>query len=1128
MCVSGMDADVVTILFTDLSGSTELAQRVGDEAAEDFRKEHFALLREAVAETGGEEVKGVGDGVMVAFRTPGEGLACAIRMQQNVRRAATGVAGHAAALRVGINTGEAVFDQGDWYGTPVVVAKRLCDEADDGQILTTEVVRALVGSRGEYEFGAVTPLELKGVGEPVGVCEVVWRPVAREARSERRLLERESELEQLEELLGTARSGHGRLALIEGVAGIGKTQLLADISARAEALGFEVLSARGGELERELSFGLARQLFEFEVARAQPRRRRALLSGPAGAAGSALGFVAEDDPALGGEADEFSISHGLYWLVANLSERRPLLLAVDDLHLGDRPSLRWLAYLARRLADLPVLVALGMRPSEGDTDTDLLDAIAGEPLALRLSPQPLSAQAIAAFVRSEYAAEADQAFCAACHEATGGNPFLARELIGALTDAGIEPTSARADQVLSMTPERIARNVLARLAKLPADAARLTEAAAVLGNRGELRHAATLAGLEVPAASAALDVVVAAQILAPGLPIQFVHPIIRSVIYEELPAGQRSRMHRRAADALDAERADRDVVAVHLLATAPAADPWAVDTLRQAADEESAPEQAVRYLRRALAEPPSPEQRPLVLLELGDAETLAFEPLDAAIEHLRSALAESAEPVARARAALAMSGALMDAGRPEEALEVIDLRLRELQDLRPAPGSEERELLLRSAAMRLTAEDLTGRPRDREGFERLRELAGTGATAGERVLLANLAFDALVAGTPASEAIDLAELALKDDALLDDRLYFDHHVATWALDFADDLTAASEHAAAAVEAVRARGSIGELTFALAVRAEIATRRGALRDAEEHARTALDLAGEHGLDPTVNPMAFAVLVSVLTDQGRLDDAEGIVEGAGFSPSEPASPVRAFYFHTRGRLREAHGRLDEALEDFRTAGRMMQERSIDHPAFCPWRSSAAVIVARLDQAEEAEQLVAEELAMARAWGAAQPLGVALRASALVGATASLELLDEAAAVMERSPALLERARTLLELGAARRRGGQRAAAKEPLLVALDLSHRCGAAPLEQRVRDELSALGARPRRAFVTGVESLTPSERRVAKLASAGMTNREVAQELYISMATVDKHLRAVYRKLDIPSRTDLPAALAGE
>ena len=301
------------------------------------------------------------------------------------------------------------------------------------------------------------------------------------------LVERERELAALGALLGDALAGEGRSALIEGPAGVGKTRLLAEVRRRAEAAGALVLSARGSDLEREFPFGVVRQLLEGLLLDPDAAARAFAGSGaPARAV-----FERLEAPGEGGS--DFAALHGLYWVVLNLSAERPLVLSVDDLHWADRPSLRYLAYLARRLEGQPVLLAATLRTGEPDTDLALVGEIAGDAATGSVRPAPLSEAAVAEVVRARLGADADDAFCAACHVTTGGNPLLLRQLLTALEAEDVRPDAAHADVVRAIGSRAIASAVVLRLARLPEDAAAVARAVAVLGDGADLRRVAALA-----------------------------------------------------------------------------------------------------------------------------------------------------------------------------------------------------------------------------------------------------------------------------------------------------------------------------------------------------------------------------------------------------------------------------------------------------------------------------------------------------------------------------------------------------------------------------------------------------------------------------------------------------------
>src|SRR4051794_15662417 len=248
-----------------------------------------------------------------------------------------------------------------------------------------------------------------------------------------------------------------------------------------------VLRARGGELEREIPYGIALQLLERRVAALPPPARERVLRG---AAGLAVPFLTE-----GAAGAQHALMHGLYWVTANLADERPLVILVDDAQWADRPSLAWLNYLAQRVQDLPVVIAVAYRRNEPGADGDLIESLEATAGAQRLAPAPLSRAAITRVVQGWHE-EADEPFCQACADATQGNPFLLREVLATADARGIEPTAASVQAIGALAPEGVARAVLERIARLGPGASALARAAAVLGPDAHLRHAQALLASE--------------------------------------------------------------------------------------------------------------------------------------------------------------------------------------------------------------------------------------------------------------------------------------------------------------------------------------------------------------------------------------------------------------------------------------------------------------------------------------------------------------------------------------------------------------------------------------------------------------------------------------------------------
>jgi DNA-binding CsgD family transcriptional regulator len=926
------------------------------------------------------------------------------------------------------------------------------------------------------------------------------------------LVERELELEAVTRLVAGAAAGSGGAVVFEGPAGIGKSSLLA-AARTAATVDLRVLSARGGEMERELPFGIVRQLLEPAVAACDENEREALLAGAATLARPVL-FAA--DPEAGAEPS-FSALHGLYWLTINLADAQPLLVAVDDAHWADVDSLRWLIYLARRLAGVPLALVLATRPAETGPVQELLDELLVIPEVVVLQPGRLTEQAIATLAAQLLGAEPDPRFVTACRRATGGNPFLLRELLRELDQRGIAPNRENAGLAGQLSSHGVGRAVRARLRRLAPECTALARAVAVLGDPADPTLAAQVAGLDGAAASTAADALAEEVIFEPGRQLAFVHPLVRSSVYSELSSQERARHHGHVARLLAGAGAATDRIAVHLLATDPGGDAETVDMLRQAAKGaigRGAPDIAVTYLQRALGEPPSPELRPVLVHELGRAALRAGE-LDVAIEQLRLATRDLADEHLRAEAANALGSALFLAHRAEEAMTDLTSVIDELPE-------SEREHGLRLQATRWVAVrgSVAVWHRLQETGERFVVTSRRPRTTGERLYVAAAAYDAARTGS-AREARELALQAFAGGRLLEDP--GPESGGFWIvptvllLAYADDDGA--RISSAVIEWAKEHGSLPAFTMAAQLRAYICLRRGLLAEAEADATSALEHPDVSGFPP----YGRVALANVLLARGELTEA---VDAFAQAESEPAAAGHIRYLQTRARLRAAAQRTDEALEDLIACGRLEQEWEIRTPAFSTWRADAALLLASAGRDDEAHVLARKELERCRAFGAPGPLGASLRTLGLIEPdVAGIELLEQAVAHLKRSPARLEHALALLELGAATRRAGRRADARKPLRDALQLARACGADATAVRAHDELVAAGARPRRDPTESRSHLTPSELRVARMAAEGMTNREIAQALFLTENTIETHLRSVFRKLEIRSRSQLARAL---
>ena len=930
------------------------------------------------------------------------------------------------------------------------------------------------------------------------------------AEHEQLLLERDGELARLTALLEKAHAGSGAMVTISGPPGIGKTELLAAVHRVAAVRGFRSLRARGRELEADMAFSVVRQLLEQPVLSAPAGERRRLLTGPARAGASALGLEAGDAP-----VSEFAAVHGLYWLCVNLAERKPLLLTVDDLQWVDGPSLSWLGYLGPRSAESPMLVVLTVR--EGDPRgraNSVAAAAADDSSAHRMGLSALSAASVAALVRAELGPAASAGFCSACGELAGGNPLYVRELLAAARNEGLSGADDSVAALRALASSAVGALALGRLARLGPDAVSLAQALAVLGSQTEVAVTAELASLEPTAAELTADALAAAQILAPARPLDFFHPVIGEAVYADLALGARRLAHRRAAAILDhAGAADR--VAAHLLATGPAGDAWVVERLSSAAataGERGAAEVAASYLRRALAEPAAPAERPALLRRLGVAEWAAGEP--AAIGHLEEALNEARDATAIAAAAGPLANAHLISDHADIAVAVLQRAIARIRPTNPRLA-----LRLDGAAALFGLMDDRTAPAALRTVDRLRASVGEATDPPARVLVA-IAHAEMRRAQAADEAERFVERALAREpypprpnasvAIIVTLLGLEAFGTLQRL--CDDM----------LRAARRRSAVQELVGVASFWAWTLHRRGELADAEVQARWAVEHAsGIWAID------ALAHLVETLIERGALDDAAAELRQTA-PPLASHTVVVAAYLMARGQLRMAQGHGQEALQDYLACGERCERLGITDGLYA-WRSEAAVAHAVLGHAVEARRLARTAVQVARDFGRPRGLGVALRAAGLVeGGERGLGLLREAVAVLERSQAPVELARALTDHGAALRRAGRRTAARAELERGLDLAHHWGARRIAGQARAELIAAGAKPRRDAITGRDALTASELRVARLAAAGKTNREIAQELFITTKTASAHLSRAYRKLGVTRRSQLAEALVSK
>lgn len=905
------------------------------------------------------------------------------------------------------------------------------------------------------------------------------------------LVGRQGELATLHETVRSVAAGSGRVVLVEGPAGTGKSSLLAELRRAAMQDGVTVREATAIELDADQPFAVI-------------ERALGLGAGSGVEAGSAVAL------AEGGLAAVHRISRG----IIELADVAPLLVCVDDAHWADGQSLRVLEVVASSVRGRQMAVALAWRRALAEPHLARLLALEG---ALHLPLADLATDETALVVR-RILPQADPAFAAACHRLTGGNPLLLEEVLSAFGDSGLSPDAAAGERLAELTPTSATRAVLARLGQLSIEAVSLASAAAVLGDGAPLHQASRLAGLDRATAAAAADRLVSAEVFVEADTLAFRHPLHRAAVLEDIGGFTRSELHRRAA-AIVAADGQFELAGALLLRASPGSDRTAVGYLRKAAGialRSGDARTAIRLLERALAEPAPVEERSPLLIDLARAEVAVGDP--GSVEHLDAALGEI--------------------GRAEERVRI----LRSLARLHHARYDFPRAAQLAEQALAELAVDETARDRflatwllaaslDPERYEaaqrlcrELADAARAGAPPADPELQAALSLYLVSTRGDADMAADLAERAVAGDAATnDDGLGLAGDFALHVLLSCGRLGALVRCAEIRFQAVEHHSSIMGAASAACWRAHARLELGDLEGTLADAEIAL-VPSRYGwpVHSTYGGGALALARLELGDlTGAREAIQQIIEVA--IPDPPR-----LYF--TGIVELADGRATQARRLFERAGKeMLANWGSDTPAVMPWRSAAALAAWREGDTAMAQELADAELALARDAGVTSAIGRALRVRGLVlGGTAGIDTLREACELLASTERTLEHLRAQVDLGSALRRGGARREARELLGAARAHAEALGCTAIAHRAAGELSASGARPRRVPISGIESLTPSELRIAQLAATGATNREIAAELFLTTKTVEWHLGHVFSKLDVRGRRDLAAVLADD
>jgi class 3 adenylate cyclase len=691
---SGTATQMVVILMTDLVDSSAIADRLGPAAAEELRTEHFELLRGALERTAGREVKNLGDGLMVVFDSAAQSLACAVEMQQALD-ARNRRAEERLGVRIGVSLGDATAEDGDYFGEPVVESARLCAHAEGGQIVVNDLVHRVGGARDGHSFESLGGLELKGISGAVQAFELLWEPapVGGISLPERlrklpatAYVGRVAERERLAELWGQAREGSLRLALIGGEAGVGKTRLSTQLALEAHGEGATVLYGRCdedlgvpyqpwmqalGHLVDELPQPVLDEhveRFGGDLARLVPALRDRV---------GDLPTARESDP----ETERYLLYAAVAGLLEGAAELQPLLLLLDDLHWADSPTLTLLRHVMTAGPSIPMMVVGTYRDTDLSRDhplTALLADLHREQGVERVKLTGLDSGEVLALMEASAGHELDRDGRALAEEITretAGNPFFAGEVLRHLTESGTiaQQDGGRWRVVGNMAelglPQSVREVIGRRVERLGPDARTALSAAAVIGRDFDLDLLSGVVELTQIRLLDLLEEGVTAALLqeSPGRAgrFTFTHALVEHTLYEDLGATRRALLHRRVAEALEAQCGDElgerlAELAGHWVAAVVSSDnAKALHYARRAAERalaQLAPAEAARWYRQALElhdQVPGGDrtERCDLLIGLGEAQRQTGDPefrqtlLDAA--HLAQAL-EDADRLSRA------------------------------------------------------------------------------------------------------------------------------------------------------------------------------------------------------------------------------------------------------------------------------------------------------------------------------------------------------------------------------------------------------------------------------------------------------------------------------------------------
>ncbi|MEI5133321.1 AAA family ATPase [Streptomyces libani] len=922
------------------------------------------------------------------------------------------------------------------------------------------------------------------------------------------LLDREVELDLAATALG---SGRGALVLVTGPLGVGKSALLDGIGALRAARGALHLRVNAAPMERDFPLGAARQLLEPALRHASPEAMARWTAGSASHARSAL-----DACRPAGAVPAQPVLDSLTALIENMARDQPVLLLVDELQWADLATLQWLRHLSGRLAGLPVLLVCAVR--EGD-DLAGHPAVQGviEHATHILRPGNLAWQDTHALIHRYHGEAADGVFAAACHRATGGNPLILNCLLADAAHRDLQPVADNAEAAAALRPAALQHRLLLRLDAQAEQVRRIARAMAVLGDDMNPELLSKLAEVDSTGRDHALRKLTDLGLTTGEQHPRYVHALVQEAVAEGIPLEERTAMHALAAELLHRSGRPPEQVARHLMALTAPTYTWATEVLRaaaRAAQGRGAPEVAARYLRRALMGSSPDAERAELLVDLATSER-SFAPYTS-VRHIAQAVLLCDGPVRRAQAVVRLAPSAFSS----TLLPVHEL----LQEAADALGPEdrlhgpERELALRLEA-RIRQSTLPDPEKLAGSVARLVALGPepkTG-TVAERELLAPLIGAATFSNAlPAHEVAQLAKRVLEREPALPAHVHTTMPLVVASLVAADAVEELSSWLDAVQQNAVGRQTRVEQALIGTEQALVSLARGRLTVAKKQALAAFELAGaKHEEVFTLSSMTLATCAILTGDHQLADRLLAIKYRAEEEPY-----VWSGLAMLKGQSAARKGDLDSALGYFLDAGRRLEQCGWHNPALLPWASAAAFLHLHLGEREQARELSALEVEWARAWGAPGPLGRALRVySHMVEGPGSTDVLREAVDVLQLSANRFELCQALLDLG--ERLGPAEAHGRAALRRAYAEAVECDTPWLARRAEELLAEAPPDPESAR----GQLTPAERKVAELATSGMTNQKIANELNITCRAVEKHLTNCYRKMSIPGRVHLSAAL---